>query len=514
LDVTTLDGDHLTIDFTPVNYTPTLTGVADDLDDLAAHLNGLDIVIGSIGTGTIGGGGTVNTMAKFTGALAVGDSTVTDDGVTVVDTIQHRFEELLLFGGPTTDLQYLRVDDTLPGVFAATTDTDGSDVFFRGQNAGALSGNPGQDGGNILFTPGVATGTGRAGSLVSTSYMEARDAVAPTRALRLNPLGTSTSIDYGAATLDIHAYLDADFTNTDFLYARFALPGDEFVRMAGTWFWANDNDASGANAPAESLFSIHSGATAGADGVIFNEGGVDRNFRMEGANEANLFVLDGSLDAIGIGTAAPLDVLHVVGTQSIDSSGDWLNLRDGAGLVEWTLQRNGSAFVIYDDDNVTEAISITSAGPIALNYDTNLTGALNLTALVNGAPTDGDIWYDSGDSEFKFRQDGATLTLGGLRKFGPTAVGAAATVVVDTITGVTEGMIYWYVFIRQTTSSEYTSITVHAVADGTLVDWQIAEVGDAQDITVAVAVNAGNIELSITNNEPNSIDVSGSVVEP
>jgi hypothetical protein len=43
----TIDGDKLDIDFTPTNYTPTTTGAseADDTDDLAAHLKGIDNAI-------------------------------------------------------------------------------------------------------------------------------------------------------------------------------------------------------------------------------------------------------------------------------------------------------------------------------------------------------------------------------------------------------------------------------------------------------------------------------------
>ena len=51
IDVTTLDGDHLTIDFTPSNYTPDSSpGEAADVDDLAAHLKGIDTQLaGSVG---------------------------------------------------------------------------------------------------------------------------------------------------------------------------------------------------------------------------------------------------------------------------------------------------------------------------------------------------------------------------------------------------------------------------------------------------------------------------------
>ena len=52
VDVGTLDGDHLDIDFTPSNYTPATTPAeAADVDDLAAHLQGIDTALsGSAGS--------------------------------------------------------------------------------------------------------------------------------------------------------------------------------------------------------------------------------------------------------------------------------------------------------------------------------------------------------------------------------------------------------------------------------------------------------------------------------
>jgi hypothetical protein len=51
-----IDGDHLDIDFTPSNYTPATTPAeADNVDDLAAHLQGIDTVLGATGTGTLAG---------------------------------------------------------------------------------------------------------------------------------------------------------------------------------------------------------------------------------------------------------------------------------------------------------------------------------------------------------------------------------------------------------------------------------------------------------------------------
>jgi hypothetical protein len=48
--------------------------------------------------------------------------------------------------------------------------------------------------------------------------------------------------------------------------------------------------------------------------VVFNEGGANQDFRIEGDTQVNLFVADASADRIGIGTAAPAVLAHIVST--------------------------------------------------------------------------------------------------------------------------------------------------------------------------------------------------------
>jgi len=53
VSVKNLDGDHLPIDFTPSNYTPSdAPAEADDVDSLAAHLKGLDNALSTVGSGS------------------------------------------------------------------------------------------------------------------------------------------------------------------------------------------------------------------------------------------------------------------------------------------------------------------------------------------------------------------------------------------------------------------------------------------------------------------------------
>ena len=50
-----IDGDLIDIDYAQTNYTPATTGVATDVNHLAAHLEGIDNALGASGAGTIAG---------------------------------------------------------------------------------------------------------------------------------------------------------------------------------------------------------------------------------------------------------------------------------------------------------------------------------------------------------------------------------------------------------------------------------------------------------------------------
>ena len=54
-----------------------------------------------------------------------------------------------------------------------------------------------------------------------------------------------------------------------------------------------------------------------SSGVVFNEAGQDRNFRIEGNTEPNLFFIHALTDRVGIGTTDPTSSLHVVGSLTL-----------------------------------------------------------------------------------------------------------------------------------------------------------------------------------------------------
>jgi hypothetical protein len=83
-----IDGDKLDIDFTPTNYTPDMPAEADDLDDLAAHLKGIDDSFADLVTTSelddaIAG---VDTSFSVTKSTVRVNPTVTASATTIDDT--------------------------------------------------------------------------------------------------------------------------------------------------------------------------------------------------------------------------------------------------------------------------------------------------------------------------------------------------------------------------------------------------------------------------------------------
>lgn len=92
-----IDGDLIDIDYAQSNYTPATTGVATDVNHLAAHLEGIDDALGASGTGTFAGMTDTNITTPAGGHLPIydgadswdnkeitGDVTITSGGVTTI----------------------------------------------------------------------------------------------------------------------------------------------------------------------------------------------------------------------------------------------------------------------------------------------------------------------------------------------------------------------------------------------------------------------------------------------
>ena len=71
----------------------------------------------------------------------------------------------------------------------------------------------------------------------------------------------------------------------------------------------------------------------GASEVVFNDGGENYDFRVEGDTQANLLFVDASTDRIGVGTAAPINALHINGAAGAVSSRLRLSSTEGSGFT-------------------------------------------------------------------------------------------------------------------------------------------------------------------------------------
>jgi hypothetical protein len=111
--------------------------------------------------------------------------------------------------------------------------------------------------------------------------------------------------------------------------------------------------------------------------VVLNEAGADKDVRMEGDTEANLFFLDASVDAIGIGTNSPDTnaLLDIAGGLKVDSIINDTGLAAGT----WT-------------PTLTSVTNIASSGAFLCNYirvgsQVFFNGRVNIAVTAIGAFT-------------------------------------------------------------------------------------------------------------------------------
>ena len=85
------------------------------------------------------------------------------------------------------------------------------------------------------------------------------------------------------------------------------------VDIAGGAIDGTTVGAASATTGAFTTLSATSDVTFNGGTFVFNEAGADKDFRVEGDNDANLILCDASVDRVGIKTATPLAALHVTG---------------------------------------------------------------------------------------------------------------------------------------------------------------------------------------------------------
>ena len=133
--------------------------------------------------------------------------------------------------------------------------------------------------------------------------------------------------------------------------------------------------------PATSALSATSGTFTGAltqdGGAVFNEASASVDFRVESNGNANMLVVDGSADKVGIGVAAPSTTLHLDSggtptTIQIDSDTESsINFNDHGGSAQafkigTNISGNTGNLEIYDVTDSALVMSVDGTGAVTM----------------------------------------------------------------------------------------------------------------------------------------------------
>lgn len=158
---------------------------------------------------------------------------------------------------------------------------------------------------------------------------------------------------------------------------------DKVQIVKGTEFsWNKDGDLS-----VNAINAI--GALSVDNSAVFNESGADKDFRVEGASEPNLFFVDASTSRVGIGTATPETSLNIK--------------QDGSLFPQIRLERTGSGPVIGVFETGSNTMKVGTRSNDQLVFKTNNTDKMTLAA-------DGDFGIGTGSPAARLHvdQDSAT----------------------------------------------------------------------------------------------------------
>ena len=248
--------------------------------------------------------------------------------------------DLTITGG---DIDFGNGQNATIEVATTSSGTDGRDLTISAGSA--PTGSADQNGGDLILSSGGGDGTGTSAIRFNTK-ISGTDAVA--ERMRIHTDG-NVGIGTNSPTELLHLS-DADGTEPTILIDNTGTSASEpelvFYRSTATGadsrdighvkfkardtagnihtfahFFADSEDADTTTEDGRLIFYVTRQGTDGVEmlrlsgnsGFVFNEGGVDANFRIEGSSEANLFFTDAGNDRVGIGTNTPTTELDVSG---------------------------------------------------------------------------------------------------------------------------------------------------------------------------------------------------------
>lgn len=172
--------------------------------------------------------------------------------------------------------------------------------------------------------------------------------------------------------------------------------------------------------------------------TIFNEGGYRITHRFEGDTDPNLLILNGTLDAIGIGAAASASYKLIVhGDFAVDGNAVFNPNGDAINLVHY----DSSANLMFSSE---AAVGVGIGAAAESGYKLKVTGAAKITGNLKAASIENDtglaagtytatlnnttnVSSSSGGATFKYVRVGSMVIVSGQLSVTPTAGGSTAT---------------------------------------------------------------------------------------
>jgi hypothetical protein len=229
------------------------------------------------------------------------------------------------------------------------------------------------------------------------------------------------------------------------------------VSAPGLYFSGDTN--TGIYSPGADQFAVATNGVErveyGTSEVVFNDGGADYDFRVEGDTNANLLFVDASTDRVGVGTNSPATRLDVDGDVTIRSQGDlrfgdsdnsnWVALQAPAtvasnvtftlpatdGTADQVLKTNGSAALGWaTPTRMTLATAQNSTSGTSIDFTSIPSWVKRVTVMFNGVST-------NGGSDFLVQAGAGSVTTSGYASTSTTVATGAGT------TSSTAGFLLW-----------------------------------------------------------------------
>jgi hypothetical protein len=261
--------------------------------------------------------------------------------------------------------------------------------------------------------------------------------------------------------------------------------------------------------------------------TVFNDGGANVDFRIEGDTDANLLFVDASADKVGIGTNSPSDIVTLAGGASGSYGLTINNAKEGGGTkavfqfdrdngvaVVGANTTNGLVFKTLTGGTLTEHARIDSSGNLLVGKTTSASAETTVGCLftaggrgfftangeeplfVNRLTNDGTlvVFTQAGVTEGTISVSGSTVSYNGghLSRWAQTTTAKDDTLVKGTVLSNLDEMNVYVdadgnpVENEQLNKVKVSDVEGDANVAGVFVNWDHDEAHDVDEINMAM----------------------------